>query len=98
MSQAASYTPSPVASPSGSPGDSKPSVVTGYDDRGFTTLKTIYPGTTPPATSVGQLQNNAAETKAPSAPVAGNSGARIFDGIHFQLLTIVIAFMWHQAW
>jgi hypothetical protein len=98
MSQAASSMPSPVPSPSGLPGDSKPEIVTGYDDKGFTTLKTVYPGTTPPATTVGRLQNNAAETKAPSAPVAGNSGARPFDGIGFQLFTVVFSIMCRQAW
>jgi hypothetical protein len=90
--------PSPVPSPSDLPGDSKPSVVTGYDDKGFTTLKTLYPGTTPPATTVGRLENNAAETKVPSAPVTGNSGARLFDGITFQLFTVVLSIMCRQAW
>lgn len=98
MSQAASYTPSPVPSPSVLPGDSKPTVVTGYDDRGFTTLKTLYPGTTAAPTTVGQLQNNAAESKAPSAPAAGSSAPQLFDGIHLQLLSIVLGFMWRQAW
>ncbi|KAH3975045.1 hypothetical protein HBI56_068890 [Parastagonospora nodorum] len=96
MSQAASYTPLPAPVPSASPGDSKPTVVTGYDDRGFTTLRTLYPGTTPPATTVNQLQN-AAATSVPAAP-AVNSGARVFDGIHLQLFGIAMGFVWHQAW
>ncbi|UPX09551.1 Licheninase [Ascochyta rabiei] len=42
----ASSTASPAASQSASSGDSKPIVWTGYDDRGFTTIYTSYPGTT----------------------------------------------------
>ncbi|KAJ4352983.1 transglycosylase [Ascochyta clinopodiicola] len=42
----ASSTASPAASQSASSGDSKPLVWTGYDDRGFTTIYTSYPGTT----------------------------------------------------
>jgi hypothetical protein len=97
MSQAASFTPSPVASPSGSPGDSKPTVVTTYDGKGFTTLVTLYPGTTPAPTAAGRIQNNAAQSNVPAAP-AVNSGARLFDGIQMQLLSIVLGFVWRQAW
>ena len=42
----ASSTASPAASQSASSGGSKPLVWTGYDDRGFTTIYTSYPGTT----------------------------------------------------
>jgi hypothetical protein len=97
MSQAASFTPSPVASPSGSPGDSKPTVVTTYDDKGFTTLVTLYPGTTLAPTAGNRLQNNAAASGVPAAPVV-NSGSRLFDGIHLQLLSIILGFIWRQAW
>jgi hypothetical protein len=72
------------------PAGSKPSVVTGYDDRGFTTLKTLYPGTTAAAT----LQNNA-----PVAPLAAKSSAsRVFHGVSFQLFGIVAGIVWRQAW
>lgn len=94
-SQAASFTASPVASPSGSPGDSKPTVVTTYDGKGFTTLVTLYPGTTAPA----RLQNNAAASAgAPAAPAAGNQAPALFDGVYMQLLSIVLGIMWQQAW
>jgi hypothetical protein len=62
--------------------------VTGYDDKGFTTL--ITP-------SVSHLQNNAAET--PVAPLAADSGAsRLFDGVHLQILSIVLGLLWQQAY
>jgi hypothetical protein len=98
MSQAASSTQLPAASPSGSPGGSKPEVVTTYDSRGFTTLVTLYPGTTPPATTAGRLQNNVAQTGAPVAPAAGSSASRLFDGIYLQLIAVVLGFVWQQAW
>jgi hypothetical protein len=90
LSQAASYTSLPGPLPSGLPAGSKPSVVTGYDERGFTTLKTIYPGTTAPAT----LQNNA-----PAAPLAAKSSAScVFHSVSFQLFGIVAGIVWYQAW
>ncbi|KAF3010967.1 hypothetical protein E8E13_010482 [Curvularia kusanoi] len=46
QSPLASSTPSPAVSQSASSGGSKPIVWTGYDDRGFTTIYTSYPGTT----------------------------------------------------
>jgi hypothetical protein len=73
--------------------------VTGYDDKGFTTLVTVYPGTTPPATTPNRVQNNAAQSNGPVAPLAAtNSAPRLFDGLHLQLLSIVLGFMWRQAW
>lgn len=69
MSPAASSTQLPAALSSVSSGDSKPSVVTGYDDRGFTTIRTLYLGTTPaPTPTTGnRIQNNAAAIDAPAA-------------------------------
>lgn len=84
--------------PSASPGDSKPSVVVSYDDKGFTTLVTVYPGTTP-APTVNGLQNNAAESSGPVAPMAAKSaGSKLFDGIYLQLISAVFAFFFQQAW
>jgi hypothetical protein len=73
-------------------------VVTTYDDKGFTTLVTLYPGTTPAPTTANRFQHNAAETKVPAAPAVGSSAPRLFDGIHLQLLSIILGFMWRQAW
>jgi hypothetical protein len=58
-----------------SSGDSEPIVHTGYDDNGFTTVYTSYPGTIPTPTaevSVSVLQNNAAES-IPPVPKANHS-------------------------
>jgi hypothetical protein len=71
MSQVASFTSSPQASPTDSSGSS-PSIVTGYDDRGFTTVRTIYPGTTAAPT----VQNNAAETPVRAAPAQEGAGSK----------------------
>jgi hypothetical protein len=69
MSLVVSSTQLPAALPSGSSGDSKPFVVTGYDDRGFTTVRTVYPSTTPAPTptTANRIQNNAATLDAPAA-------------------------------
>ncbi|KAH7356312.1 concanavalin A-like lectin/glucanase domain-containing protein [Pyrenochaeta sp. MPI-SDFR-AT-0127] len=78
-SHLASPTQLPAASPSDSSGDSKPEVVTTYDNRGFTTLVTVYPGTTPPPArptsgkSAGVLENNAAQSAVPAAPLKGDA-------------------------
>ena len=66
-----SYTSSPQALPTGS-SDNGPKTVTGYDDRGFTTIRTIYPATTPAPTANG-LENNAAKDAVPAAPAQGAS-------------------------
>ncbi|KAF9696766.1 hypothetical protein EKO04_005539 [Ascochyta lentis] len=59
----ASSTASPAASQSASSGDSKPLVWTGYDDRGFTTIYTSYPGTTQaPVTQLPSTQAAAQPT------------------------------------
>ncbi|KAF2821664.1 hypothetical protein CC86DRAFT_458822 [Ophiobolus disseminans] len=95
MSQAASFTPSPAALPSASPGASKPSVIVKFDDKGFSTLVTVYPGTTP-APSVDSLQNNA---NGPAAPVAAKSaGSKLFDGIYLQVISGILAFFFNQVW
>ncbi|KAH6882090.1 concanavalin A-like lectin/glucanase domain-containing protein [Alternaria rosae] len=65
-----SYTSSPQALPTGSY-DNGPKTVTGYDDRGFTTIRTIYPATTPAPTSNGL--ENAAKDAVPAAPAQGAS-------------------------
>ncbi|KAJ4323144.1 transglycosylase [Neodidymelliopsis sp. IMI 364377] len=57
----ASSTASPAASQLASSGDSKPLVWTGYDDRGFTTVYTSYPGTT--QAPVTQLPATAASSQ-----------------------------------
>ncbi|KAF1939867.1 extracellular cell wall glucanase Crf1/allergen Asp F9 [Clathrospora elynae] len=70
----ASYTSLPPASPTELSGGSRPYVVTGYDDRGFTTLRTIYPGTTAaPAQSTTGIYNNVAESAVPAAPATNSS-------------------------
>jgi beta-glucanase (GH16 family) len=106
MSQAASYTPSPAASPSASPGDFKPEVVTRYDDRGFTTLVTLFPSITP-APSAPQLQvakasgSDSTPTGGPAAPLAAKSqsaGSRLFDGIWPQLIATLLGVFFQQAW
>jgi hypothetical protein len=88
MSPAASSTPLPAASPSVSFGDLKPSVVTGYDDRGFTTIRTLYPSTTPASTpsTANRLQNNAAT---PAAPAANISGKRAVSWTAFIVATFL---------
>jgi hypothetical protein len=70
MSPLGSYTSSPQALPTGS-SDNGPKTVTGYDDRGFTTIRTIYPSKTP-APTISELENNAA-TGVPAAPAQGAS-------------------------
>lgn len=90
MSQAASSTPLPAASPSASAGDSsKPAGVTGYDDKGFTTVKTIV---TPVSTA--RLQN-AAITNGPAAPAAAatNASNRVLSGTYFTLLSAVLSWV-----
>lgn len=64
---------SSISSPQASPTDSSangPKTVTGYDDRGFTTIRTIYPETTPSPTASG-LSN--AANAVPAAPAEGSS-------------------------
>jgi hypothetical protein len=72
MSQVVSYTSSPQASPTGLLLGS-PELVTGYDDRGFTTVRTIYHGTTAAPT----LQNNAEETAVLAAPAQKGAGSKM---------------------
>lgn len=97
MSQAASYTPSPAALPSASPADSKPEVLTRFDDRGFTTLVTLYPGTTPAPTA--NILQNAQASNGPVAPLAAQSaGTRLFDGVWMQLLSAIVAVFYRHAW
>jgi hypothetical protein len=62
---------------SASSGDFKPIVHTGYDDKGFTTVYTSYPGATPIPTTeatASPLQNHAAESAIPPVPKANLSG------------------------
>jgi len=97
MSQAASFTPSPAALPSASPVDSKPEVVTRFNEQGFTTLVTLYPGTTP-APTLNVLQN-AQASNGPVAPLAAKSaGTRLLDGVWMPLLTAIFAVFYRQAW
>jgi hypothetical protein len=77
LSPPAFSTQLPAASLSASSGDSEPIVHTGYDDKGFTTVYTSYPGATPMPTteaSASPLQNNAAESAVPPVPKASLGG------------------------
>jgi len=65
MSPLGSYTSSPQALPTASSANGL-ELSTGYDDQGFSTVRTIYHGTTPSPTATG-LQNNAASA-IPAAP------------------------------
>ncbi|KAF1840295.1 glycoside hydrolase family 16 protein [Cucurbitaria berberidis CBS 394.84] len=87
----ASYTSLPAASPTGSSGDYKPEVSTGYDDKGFTTLVTVYPGTARPTAgnSTKLLENNAAKSPVQAAAVTGDAPQPLTGNFYPQLLAFV---------
>jgi hypothetical protein len=71
-----SYTSWQPASPTDWDSSGEPKLVTGFDDRGFSTVRTIYPEKTPNSNGNG-VQNNAAETAVVAAP-AEDASAKTF--------------------
>ncbi|ENH99858.1 glycoside hydrolase family 16 protein [Bipolaris maydis ATCC 48331] len=78
MSPPGSSISSPQALPTDSSGNG-PKTVTGYDDRGFTTIRTIYPEATPAPSGNGP-QGNAGEA-IPAAPLAASSWTLVLSSI-----------------
>jgi hypothetical protein len=77
MSPQGSFISSPQASPTDSSGNG-PKTVTGYDDRGFTTIRTIYPeATSAPSGSGFQGAGDAI----PAAPLAAGSWTLVLSSI-----------------
>jgi hypothetical protein len=93
MSQVASFTSSPQASPTDSSGSS-PSLVTGYDDPGFTTVRTVYPGTMAAPT----VQNNAADTAVLAAPAQEGAGSKMRFAALLGWAIIIIHMPWCAGW
>ncbi|XP_014557857.1 glycoside hydrolase family 16 protein [Bipolaris victoriae FI3] len=78
MSPPGSSISSPQALPTDSSGNG-PKTVTGYDDHGFTTIRTIFPEATP-APSGNAPQGNAGEA-VPAAPLAASSWTLVISSI-----------------